>query len=1050
MKKIFLLLLFVTVAAGQAFAQRAITGTVTDSATGDPMVGVNVLVEGTFTGTVTDFDGKYDLQVPASGKALVFSFVGYQNQTISLSGASNVIDVAMVEGEVLNEVVVTALGITKAQKSVGYATQELDGSGFVKAREANIVNALSGQVAGVQINNSSGAVGASARITLRGAASVTGENSPLFVVDGIPIDNGNYGTSGDGGGFDMPNGVADLNPDDIASITVLKGPNAAALYGLRAANGVIVITTKRGKSGGKKGFGVSFNSSTTFEKPLVLPDYQNSYGQGPDQNFFYWENGSTDDGGVDESWGPPLDAGLEFTQWNSYTVDGKPLPWVSQPNNIRDFYDTGVTNNNNVSFTGGNDLMGYRLSLGNMKQNGIVPNTDYTRYTVSGGTDFNISSKLKAGLNINYTKAKSGNLPTGGYDNENPVQQMIWSGRNVDFTQLKDYQNLPLAPVGTAAEGTPLNWNTVFQNNPYWVLDNNLNKLNKDRVIGNVNIAYKITDFLTLSAKTGTDYWSSIVSEQKAIGSNEFQEGYYREISRTYTETNSDILLSFNKRLSNDIVELSASVGGNRMDRKYNILTGEAPQLELPNLYNLSNVKSGVPVVLTNRSERNRINSVYAFAQVGIKDAIYLDLTGRNDWASVLPKDNNSFFYPSATLSVVLTDLFDLQSNILSFAKVRGGWAKVGSVGDLGPYKLQQVFQFRTDGWGTTSLPFNPQQLNNPNLISESTTGTEFGIDLRFLKNRLSVDATYYNQKSKDLIVPVEVSASSGYIFALQNVGEMQNKGIELQVGATIVKTKDVTFGAKLNWAKNKNEVVSLGGLEALTLGGQWNVTLQAREGMPYGVLFGPGYLRAPDGQIIHKDGLPQIDPAYKILGDIQPDWTGGITLDLKYKFIGLNTIIDGKKGGSVYSMTTTWGRYSGVLEETLLGRETGIVGEGVKNIGSSDAPNYVTNDIVVRAESYNKAAYSNAVAEGSVFDASFIKLRQIMVSFDLPNKWFDHNIFQGASVSLIGRNLAILHRNAPHIDPETGFSSKNSEQGQEFGQLPSTRSLGFNLNFNF
>jgi len=1050
MKKIFLLILFATIASGQLFAQRMITGQVTDANTGDPMIGVNVLIEGTTTGTVTDLDGKYSLQVPSGSNALTFSFVGYEPQSVSLSGSSNVVDVALKEGEVLDEVVVTALGITKAQKAVGYATQELDGGNFVKAREPNLINSLSGQVAGVQINNSSGAVGASSRIVLRGASSITGTSSPLFVVDGIPIDNTNYSTAGDGGGFDMPNGVADINPDDIASITVLKGPNAAALYGLRASNGVIVITTKKGTAGGKRGFGVSFNSSTTFEKPLVLPDFQNSYGQGPDPNFFEWYNGSTDDGGVDESWGPPLDVGLEFTQWNSYAHDGKPLPWVSQPDNIKDFYDTGVTNNNNISFTGGNNLLGYRLSLGTMNQKGIVPNTDYTRYNVSGGTDFNISSRVKAGLTINYTKSKSDNLPTGGYDNENPVQQMIWSGRNVDFSLLKDYENLPLSPVGTAAEGTPLNWNTVFQNNPYWVLDNNLNKLNKDRIIGNVNFSYKITDFLTLSAKTGTDYWSSLVTEQKAIGSNEFQEGYYREISRTYTETNSDVLLSFNKRVANDIVELSASIGANRMDRKYHILTGEAPQLELPNLYNLANIKSGVPVVLTNKREENRINSVYGFAQIGIKDAIYLDLTGRNDWASVLPVDNNSFFYPSATLSVVVTDLLDMNSDILSFAKVRGGWAKVGGVGVLNPYSLQQVFQFREDGWGNTSLPFNPQQLNNPNLISETTSGIELGADLRFFKNRLRIDATYYNQTSEDLIVPVEVSASSGYIFALQNIGEMSNKGVELQLGATIVKTKDFTFDASINWAKNNNEVVSLGGLEALTLGGQWNVTLQAREGMPYGVLFGPGYLRSPDGQIIHVNGLPQVDPTYKVLGDIQPDWTGGLNLNFKYKFVSLSTLFDAKKGGSIYSMTTTWGRYAGVLQETLIGRETGIVGDGVMNIGASDSPNYVTNDIVVRAESYNKAAYSNAVAEGSVFDASFVKLRQVVLTFDLPNKWFDRNIFQGASIGFVGRNLAILHRNAPHIDPETGFSSNTSEQGQEFGQLPSTRSVGFNLNFNF
>lgn len=1050
MKKVLLLFVLLMVCALQIIAQsRTITGTVTDKSSGEPLVGAAVLVQGTTLGVTTDFDGKYTIIVSDKSKVLEFSSVSYKKQTVAIDGSTNVIDVQLEEDRLLlDQVVVTALGIPKAQKSVGYATQEVDGAGLVKARESNVINALNGKVAGVQITNSSGSVGSSSRIILRGAASITGTTDPLFVVDGVPIDNGNYGNAGDGGGFDLPNGVADLNPDDIATMTVLKGPNAAALYGVRAANGVIVITTKKGKPG-TKGLGISLNSSTTFERPLVLPDFQNSYGQGPDPNFFYWVNGQSDDGGVDESWGPPLDAGLEFTQWNSYTVDGKPLPWISRPNNIRNFYETGVTANNNLSFAGATNNMGYRLSLGLMNQKGMIPNTDYKKYNIGGNTDFNVSSRLKLGLSVNYTKAQSGNLPTGGYDNENPVQQMIWSGRNVDFEALKDYQNLPLAPVGTAAEGTPINWNNIFQNNPYWALHTNLNKLDKDRIIGNVNASYKITSFLTLSAKTGTDHWSSMITEQKAKGSNAYPEGFYRETSRFYTETNSDVLLSLNKDLTKD-VGLSASVGANRMDRRYRILSGEASQLELPAVYNLSNVKAGTSPILINRIENSRINSIYGTAQIALKNAIYLDLTGRNDWSSMLPPENNSFFYPSATLSVVLTDLLKMNSKVLPYLKLRAGWAKVGNTGALAPYSLQQAFDFRDAPYGSLGLVYNPAQLNNPNLVSEGTKGTEFGLDARFLDNRLRIDVTYYNQKSNDLIVPVEVSAASGYITALQNVGVMSNKGIELQLGATLVKTKDVTFEAILNWAKNKNEVVSLGGLDALNLGGQWNVSLQAREGMPYGVLFGPGYLRAPDGQIIHKDGIPQIDPNYKILGDIQPDWTGGVTLNLKYKFISLNTIIDGKKGGSIYSMTTTWGRYSGVLEETLLGRETGLVGDGVKNIGTADAPEYVTNDIVVRAETYNKAAYANSVAEGSVFDASFVKLRQIMVGFDLPNKWFSKTIFQGASISLVGRNLAILHRNAPHIDPETGFSSKNSEQGQEFGQLPSARSIGFNLNFNF
>ncbi len=1037
-----LLCLFTTA----VFAQRTITGTVSDSE--GPLAGATVV--GGAANAMTDMDGKYSISVAREVTSLLFSYVGYDSQTITL-GASNVVDVTLGEdSQLLQEVVIQ--GIPRKIESSGYAIQSVAGKDIEKSRDPNLINALSGRVAGVQITNSSGAVGASSRIVLRGAASITGSTDPLFVVDGVPMDNRNLGTAGDGGGFDLPNGIADLNPDDIKDITTLKGPNAAALYGIRAANGVVLITTKSGK-GGQKGFGVSFNSSTTFENPLVLPDYQNSYGQGPDPNYFYWVNGQTDDGGVDESWGPPLDAGLEFTQWESY-IDptspdyGKPLPWVSKPNNIRDFYDTGITSNNNLSFTGGTRALGYRLSLGTLNQKGIVPNTDYKRYNVGGNLNFDISSKLKATLGINYVKALSGNLPIGGYSNENPVQQMIWSGRNVDFTKLKDYANLPLAPVGTAAEGTPLNWNTVFQNNPYWVLDNNLNKYDKDRAYGNVGLTYQITSNLSLLTKTGMDNWTSLTQEQKAIGSNGDPEGYYREVARRFTEINTEVVFVYNKKLS-PLFDITLNVGANRMRTGTRLLVGEAPQLELPGVYNLGNVKSGVTPTLSNTTTESGINSIFGTGQVAYKDALFLDFTGRNDWSSLLPLANNSFFYPSVTLSAVLSKLFTLPEQI-SYLKVRGGWAKVGGTGALAAYQIQQAFDFRADPFGTTLLPFNPDQLNNPNIRPEFTSGTEFGLEARFFDRRLRLDFTYYNQTSEDLIVPVEVSAASGYITAFQNVGIMNNKGVELQLGATLVKTKDFNFDVNINFAKNNNIVESLGGLTALNLGGQWNMNLQARENMPYGVIFGPGYLRSPDGQIVHVEGIPQRDPTNKVMGNIQPDWTGGVNFDLSYKNFSFNTLIDARMGGSLYSMTTTWGRYSGVLQETLLGRETGIVGDGVKAVGTGSDVTYVTNDVVVAAESYNKAAYSNAIIEGSVFDASFVKLRQMMLTYNLPNKWFGKSIFHGASVSLIGRNLAILHRNIPHIDPETGFSSKNSEQGQEFGQLPSTRSIGFNLNFNF
>ncbi len=1045
MKKLSLVFALIFFSASLALAQRTISGVVADEK-GAPLYGASVLVTGTTVGTTTDFDGKYTIKVPASATSLEVSYTGFTTQQLPI-GASNIIDVTLVEGVEISTIVVTALGVSKDEKAIGYAVQQVGGDELTQARETNIVNSLNGKIAGVQITNSSGAVGASSRIVLRGASSIVGNNEPLFVVDGIPIDNTSYGTSNSSGGFDAPNGVADINPDDIESMSVLKGPSAAALYGIRAANGVILITTKKGNKG--SGLGISFNANLSFESPLRLPDYQNSYGGGGNQNYYQWVDGSSGSGGTDESWGPALDAGLNFIQFDSYKHGGQATPWVSHPNNIKDFFDLGVTQNYGLSFSGGADKVAYRLSMGSQKQKGMVPNTSIQKINVGGNTSFNITDKLTAGLSVMYVKQTSDNLPTGGYNNENPVQQMIWSQRQVDFTELKDYKNLPLAAEGTAAEGTPLNWNTRFQNNPYWVLENNLNKLNKDRVIGGLNFGYEIIDGLRADLKTGVDYYASVITEQKAIGSNEYKDGFFSETDRNFQETNSQFTLAYTKPFTPD-VDFELTIGGNKMNRKYNRLHSEAPALELPDLYTLTNLKSGSTAVNTKTIKNSAINSVFFTTQIGFKHAIYLDIAGRQDWASVLPKDNNSFFYPSVNLSVVASDLFKMDKNTFSYLKVRGGWSKVGGIGALSPYNLEQTYPFRSEAWGSTLLPYSSQTLRNPLLFSEAVVGTEFGLEYRGFKNRLHFDATYYDQTSKDLLVKLEVSAASGFIYAWDNVGEMRNKGVELLLGGDIIKRKNFNFGMDVTFAKNNNEVVSLGNADAMILGGQWNVDVEAIAGQPYGVLFGPGYLKSPDGQIVHSNGLPVIDPTNRILGNVTPDWTGGVTFNLGWKGLSFNTIIDAKMGGDMYSMTTTWGRYAGVLEETLLGREEGIIGDGVKNIGTTENPKYVTNDVVVTAEQYNKAAYSNSVAEGSVFDASYVKLRQVMLSYKLPKKLVGKSLLKNATISFVGRNVALLYAPIPHIDPESAFGSSNGLQGIEFGQLPSAKSYGFNLNLNF
>lgn len=1058
---VIMAILFTT---SQIFAQITISGTVTDNEYNEPVIGANIFVVGTTTGTVTDIDGKYTLEVPDKEAQLKFSYVGLEEQTITV-GDNRTIDLVLSSGKILDEVVVTALGIKREEKALGYSVGVVKGDEITKARESNVINSLAGKVAGVQITNSSGAVGSSSRITLRGVSTATGNSQALFVVDGIPVDNSNFGNAGSGGGFDQPNGIADINPDDIESVTVLKGITAAALYGQRASNGAIVITTKKGVAGKSQKLGISFNSSTTFERPLILPDFQNSYGQGPDPDYFEWSDGSNNDGGVDESWGPPLDAGLEFIQWKSYIESGDydgtgaPLPWVSQPNNIRDFYETGISTANNLSFTGGSENIGYRLSTGYINQTGMVPNTDLTKYTVSGSSNFIMQDKITTNLSVNYIKTESDNLVTQGYNGENPVQQMIWSGRQVDFDALKDYENLPLSPTGTAAEGTPLNWNTVFQNNPYWVLDNNLNQIDKDRIIGIAGLKYDITEDLFVSVRTGSDITASLTKARKSKGSNQDPEGSYYEISRKIHENNSEAMIGYARNLTEKL-DFSIKFGGNRMTRTFNEIYGEASQLELPGVYNLSNNKSGSPLILTNLIREKKINSLFGLLTFSFDNFLYLDVTGRNDWSSVLPIDNNSYFYPSANVSLILSELLDLNQNTFSFVKLRGGWTRVGTDGNINPYSLEPVYNFRNGNWDGTSLLFNPPSLNNPNITPEFTSGIEFGADLKLFNNRIRAEATYYDQKSTDVIVPIQISASSGFTeIGNDNAGEFRNSGIELGLGTTLIKKKNLSVDLDLNFSKNKNEVISLGISEVLVLGGQWNVNLQARQPekdengnvtqqYPFGVLWGPKYVRDDNGNIVHKDGLPQIDDEFGYLGDIQPDFQGGANLAINVGPFSISSLIDFKKGGSIYSMTTTWGRYAGVLNETLIGRETGIVGEGVMNIGSASEPNYVPNNIVVPAETYNKVAFSNDVAEGSVFDASYVKWRQALVSYNLPDKFLGDRL--GGSVSLVGRNLAVLFRNIPHIDPESAFSSADSEQGQEFGQLPSARSIGFNFNLNF
>lgn len=1057
MRKILLSCFFVAHAFFSWAQERTVTGKVTSSEDGSALPGVNVVLKGTTTGTVTDVTGTYTLSVPGSGGVLVFTFIGLESQEIEI-GERSVVDVQLAaDVQQLTEVVVTALGIEKERKALGYAIQEVGGDQLTVAREGNLVNSLAGRVAGAQITNSSGSVGASSRIVLRGASSLTNNNQPLFVVDGIPISNSSYSSNfasgangptslnyqGGQGGIDRANGAADINPDDIESISVLPGPNAAALYGSRASNGVIIIKTKSGR--GTQGIGISVNSSATFERPLRLPSYQNSYGGGYNENAYTWIDGTSGSGGEDESWGPPLDKGLEFIQWNSF--DGQPLPWVSRPDNIKNFFETGKTLQNTVSLTGGSDKGNFRLSLGNYDQTGMIPNTDSKRTNISLNTGLNLTSKLRAEATANYIKSGSDNTPGNGYDNNNVMQQFTWFQRNVDVEALKDFGNLPLAPEGTSAEGTPANWNTNFNNNPYWVLHNNTNSYDKDRIIGNVRIAYDLTDWLSLAVRTGTDYSTDLEVFQRAIGSNDFPNGAYRETTRTFYEINSDFLLSVKKNFSEDL-KFNANVGGNKMRQVFSRNILEAPELEIPDVYNLQNSK--VAVKAFTRDTEEVINSLYASVDFNFRDYLFLGVTARNDWSSTLPANNNSYFYPSVSLSSDITSMLGLESNVLSYAKVRTSWAEVGS--DTDPYRLQNVYNF-FDKWdGSLISPTVDRILNNPDLKPETSTSFEIGTELGFLGNRIMLNATYYTKNSIDQIVDVTVTAASGYTSRFMNAGEISNKGIEITLsGAPVRSASGFTWDITANYTRNRNEVVSLPpGLELFQLHQYWNAQVVARPGQPYGVIYGVDYERSPDGRIVHKDGTPQ-SAGNKDLGNVAPDWVGGLNNTFSFKGLSLGVLVDAKIGGSVYSMTNAWGRYAGILEETLIGREEGIVGDGVMQVGTDEAGNpvYAENNVVVDAQRYNHAAFGNNIVAGSVFDASYVKLRQISIGYSFPRSLISKTPFKGITFSVIGRNLALLYSKVPHIDPETAFGSGNEVLGLEHASSPSSRSIGFNLNFS-
>lgn len=1077
-----------------ANAQR-IVGVVTDSETNELLPGVTVVIQNAGRGTATDTEGRFSLDAQ-KGETLVISMIGYAVKMMEVGNSAS-FNISLTPDNKLQEVIVTALGISREKKSLGYSAQEIKGEDLTKARETNIINSLSGKVAGVTVVGNPSGIGSSSRITIRGERSLNiNRNQPLFVVDGVPISNEMRGSSGSSfQEADYGNGAGFVNPDDVASITVLKGASAAALYGSRANNGVIVITTKTGQN--TKGIGVSVNSTLTFENALRLPEYQNQYGQGLGGLFEFKDgNGGGTADGVDESWGPSLDGQL-INQFDSPTTNGfrggdvgnlfnsiGPVnldqqlaargdiiatPWIARPDNIKDFFETGVTQTHNVGLTGSNSNGDFRLSYTWLDQVGMVPNTDLKRNTLSFAGGYNLSERLKVRTAINYLTNKSANRPNLSYGTENIMYLFnCWLGRQVDVSAMRDYWMAGREGLNQYA------FNYNYHDNPYFNLYENTNSQDLSRVFGNVSLTYDITDNLSLLLRAGTDASNEFRARRRAYSTQRFQRGSYREERIGFTELNTDFLLNY-KKVLNQNFDLNLGLGGNAMRQVGRFSDVIAPELAVPGIYTLSNSRVALQNLTNTPFTEKRINSLYATGQLGFKNYLYLDVSARNDWSSTLPADSRSYLYYAANVSAVLTDAFKIKSDILSFAKLRFGVAQVGN--DTDPYQLATIFNAQQAVLGSPSYS-ESSVLVNADLKPEISTSIETGFDVRFFRNRLGIDFTYYNTQSKNQILPIPLTNTSGYSARIINAGLIENQGMELTLNVTPIRKRDFSWDIALNFSRNRSEVkelftdpVSGQTVSNYVLASRY-VTVEARVGEQMGNMYGIGYARVssdpndkyydPSGQnvgqiVYNSQGKPVPTSSRVLLGNYNPDWLGGIGNTFTYKGLSLGVLFDIRSGGEVYSHTQTVGREGGQLIETLEGRangydlslpENGVIGQGVVlNADGTFSPN--TKKLSAR-EWHSTYTLGRSLIEGVVYDASFTKLREVRLGYTVPNKYLGKSRLRDLNITLVGRNLALWSK-VPHIDPETSSNVGGTiVPGVESVALPSTRSWGVNLGFRF
>lgn len=1077
-KRIHLFLLALAIGVIQGAAQvTTVRGIVTTEEDGEPVIGASVIVKGTSLGTVTDVNGRFELSgFPPSATRLLISYISLMAKEVAIAPQVSV--TLKSDTHLLDEVVVTALGISREKKALGYTAQEVKQNALVQGKDNNLLNSLSGKIAGVRITNTQGDVGSS-RIVIRGETSIAGENQPLFIVDGIPVDNSQLNARSSG--RDFKNAIADLNPEDIKTLTVLKGPNAAALYGARAAHGAIVITTKGGDKR-QKGIGITLHSSTQVSFVATLPEFQNLFGQGAGGRFSYVDGkGAGVNDGVDESWGPRLDIGLLIPQFDSpLDADGNRVatPWVSHPNNVRDYFRMGISTNNGISVARGDDKYQFRVGYNYEKQVSIVPDAGTNKTNISLNTDYHLAKWIVVGATANYIVYTAPSLPgsatpSGSNVRSNsPMLQFLWFGRQVDTNSLKaDYTR---------------NWNSSYYDNPFWSTSYNTQSQERHRLIGDLHAEFRLTDGLHVRFRTSTDWYNDRRKSKVKWGSAGAGSPYgsYAEDAYTVKENNTEVLATYIKQLNKNW-GIDALLGFNVRNKQYENNYQAAPRLAVADLYTLTNSRD--PLTSSNDFYRLRQYGLYGSIQLDYRRWAFLNITGRNDWSSTLPVDNNSYFYPSVTASVLLSEAFGWRSKAVNYLKIRGGWSQVGA--DANPYQLATVFT------SETAFNGNPLQSSstigmNPNLKPEKTSSIEAGFEAAFWDNRLYLDFTYYKTDSRNQILKLATTAASGYTSQVRNAGHIRNRGYEIQLGAVPIQTsKGFRWNLDLNYGANSSKVVKLDDEGLITSYQLYSSGIQilASVGEAYGTLFGTSYVRDANGNVVvDANGLPKISTTNKTLGKFTPDWTGGISNTFSYRSLSLSFLIDASVGGSIFSNTNKTGKYTGVLANTLSGRDaehgglwyyTDAMGN---NVRLSESPSYsvssdglyyaqvngqstrvyqdgimvegVTesgskNEEVVSAEKYYHRIYS--IAEANVYDASYVKLREVALSYRLPRLWTQKLHLQEASVTLTGRNLWTIYKSVPNIDPESALTTGNA-QGVEAYSLPTTRSFGVNLSVKF